>query len=300
MDALQHFSIILGTFFLAGIVRGIIGLGLPTVAVGLLGLVMAPMEAAAILIVPSLVTNVWQLAAGPNLKKIVRRLWLMLIGICIGTALGAWILSGFDLRHASAALGAALVLYALVGLASLRLSVSAGVDAWLSPLIGAATGVTTAATGVFVIPAVPYLQALDLNKEDMVQAMGRAFTVSTVALAMTLLKDPAFRPAVAGASFVALPPALAGMFLGQWIRTRVSAATFRRCFFCRPDRTGRPSGAALNWIRMKNDAVRPSVFNRRRHGLPTPAPATMCAVFHSWCACDIANNLICTNSIYWI
>lgn len=231
MDALQHFAIILGTFFLAGIVKGIIGLGLPTVAVGLLGLVMAPMEAAAILIVPSLVTNVWQLAAGPNLKKIVRRLWLMLIGICVGTALGAWILSGFDLRHASAALGAALVLYALVGLASLRLSVSAGVDAWLSPLIGAATGVTTAATGVFVIPAVPYLQALDLNKEDMVQAMGLAFTVSTVALAMTLLKDPAFRLAVTGVSFVALAPALAGMFLGQWIRTRVSAETFRRCFF---------------------------------------------------------------------
>lgn len=231
MDALQHLAIILCTFFIAGIVKGVIGLGLPTVAVGLLGLVMAPMEAASILIVPSLVTNAWQLAAGPNLKNIVRRLWPMLIGICVGTVLGAWILSGLDLRHASAALGAALVLYALVGLASLRLAVSAGVDAWLSPLIGAATGVTTAATGVFVIPAVPYLQALDLNKEDMVQAMGLAFTVSTVALAATLLKDPAFRPTFAGASFLALPPALAGMFLGQWIRTRVSAATFRRCFF---------------------------------------------------------------------
>ena len=47
-------------------VKGAIGLGLPTVAMGLLGSVMPPAEAAALLLVPSLVTNVWQLLAGPR------------------------------------------------------------------------------------------------------------------------------------------------------------------------------------------------------------------------------------------
>lgn len=230
-DALQHFAIISSTFLLAGIVKGVIGLGLPTVAVGLLGLVMTPMKAASLLIVPSLVTNVWQLAAGPNLKKLVQRVWPMLIGICFGTWAGAGILSGIDRGKATMALGIALLLYACLGLVSFRPSISARAELWLSPLIGTATGLTTAATGVFVIPAVPYLQALNLDKEDMVQAMGLAFTISTLALAVALVQESALRPAVAGSSFLVLFPALGGMFFGQWIRGRVSPSAFRICFF---------------------------------------------------------------------
>src|SRR3954454_302355 len=72
-------------FVLAGFVKGVVGLGLPTVAVGLLGIVMAPREAAALLVLPSLVTNVWQLAAGPAIGPLVRRLWPMLVAIVLGT-----------------------------------------------------------------------------------------------------------------------------------------------------------------------------------------------------------------------
>ena len=69
-----------------------IGLGLPTVAIGLLGLLMTPAQAAAILVVPSLVTNIWQFAVGGDLLALVRRMWPMLAGICLGTFLGAALL----------------------------------------------------------------------------------------------------------------------------------------------------------------------------------------------------------------
>ncbi len=219
------------TFLLAGVVKGVIGLGLPTVAMGLLGSVMAPAEAAALLVVPSLVTNIWQLAAGPRLLPLVRRLWSMLLGICIGTFAGAGLLLGGPAGGATAALRAALVFYALIGLILLQLHVSSRLEAWLSPVIGALTGLVTAATGVFVIPAVPYLQALDLDRDDLVQALGLSFTVSTLALAAGLTHQGVLQTGLAGASLLALAPALAGMLLGQWIRTRVSPAQFRRCFF---------------------------------------------------------------------
>ena len=54
--------LVIATFMLAGTVKGVIGLGLPTVAMGLLGLAMLPAQAAALLIIPSTVTNLWQLA----------------------------------------------------------------------------------------------------------------------------------------------------------------------------------------------------------------------------------------------
>jgi uncharacterized membrane protein YfcA len=218
-------------FLLAGFVKGVIGLGLPTVAVGLLGLLMPPVEAAALLIVPSLITNVWQLAAGPDLRPLLRRLWPLLAGICLGTWAGAGLLAYAGGPAASAALGAALIAYAVAGLASAQVRVPARAETWLSPLVGAATGAVTAATGVFVVPAVPYLQALGLARDALVQALGLAFTVSTVALAAALMRHGAFQPTAAGSSLLALLPALAGMFLGTRVRGKIRPETFRRCFF---------------------------------------------------------------------
>ena len=82
-----------------------------------------------------------------------------------------------------------------------------------------------------MIPSAPYLQAIGLEKDDLVQALGLSFTVSTLALAATLVQVGALQTSVAGASLLALAPALIGMALGQWVRARVRPETFRICFF---------------------------------------------------------------------
>jgi uncharacterized protein len=219
-------TIVLLTFLLAGFVKGVIGLGLPTVAMGLLGLAMAPAQAAALLIVPSFVTNVWQLAAGPQLRALWRRLWPMMAGICLGTWAGAGLLAADSGGTATLALGLALAAYAALGLATVRLPYPGRAEWWLSPLTGAVTGLLTAATGVFVIPAVPYLQALRLEKDELVQALGLSFTVSTLALAADLVRGGALA-ASAGASLLALVPAVGGMLIGQRLRARVEPKRFR-------------------------------------------------------------------------
>ncbi|QCI63789.1 sulfite exporter TauE/SafE family protein [Phreatobacter stygius] len=218
------------TFFLAGIVKGVTGMGLPTVAMGVLATVMPPVGAASLLIVPSFVTNVWQLLAGPSFAALSSRLWLMMAGITAGTIAGSWLLTNDSGGWTTPALGAALMIYAGMSLMAWQLTVPARLEPRLSPFIGLATGVVTGGTGVFVIPAVPYLQALGLGKEDLIQALGLSFTVSTIALAIGLAGGGAFRFDSIGASVLAVAPALAGMGLGQWVRRRVSPATFRRWF----------------------------------------------------------------------
>jgi uncharacterized membrane protein YfcA len=224
-------AFIFAVFVLGGFVKGVVGLGLPTVTIGLLSLVMAPAEAAALLVVPSLVTNVWQFAFGPQLVALLKRLATVCIGICAGVWLGAGMLTGASSKTAVMLLGVALVLYAISGLLSVRFRVSSRAEPWLAPAIGVATGLVTAATGVFVIPLVPYLQALGLEKDDLVQALGISFTVATLALALALAKDGMLSLSVAGTSLFALVPALLGMWIGQHIRSRIQAATFRRWFF---------------------------------------------------------------------
>jgi uncharacterized protein len=218
------------TFVLAGFVKGVIGLGLPTVAMGLLAVVMTPAQAAALLVAPSFLTNVWQ-AMGPELAPLTRRLWPMLLGICVGVWAGGGLLTADGGAQASIGLGAVLALYGLLGLTSVEFSVSTRLEPWLSPLIGAITGVVTAATGVYMIPSAPYLQAIGLKKDALVQALGLSFTVSTLALAASLVRDGALQISVAGVSLLALAPALLGMVLGQSVRARVRPETFRVCFF---------------------------------------------------------------------
>ncbi|MBM3508952.1 MAG: sulfite exporter TauE/SafE family protein [Alphaproteobacteria bacterium] len=224
-------AFIAGAFVLAGLVKGTVGLGLPTVAIGLLAVVMPPAEAAAILILPSLATNIWQMAAGPHLRSLVRRLWPAIMGVAIGTLAGTGWLAGADPRYARALLGLALVIYAASGLWSLRLTVTAAAERWAGPVVGTLTGLVTAATGIFAIPAVPYLQAIGLEKEELIQALGLSFTVSTAALAVNLALSSTFTWSLGPSVAIALVAAFAGMGLGQALRTRLEPATFRVLFF---------------------------------------------------------------------
>ncbi|WP_228743014.1 sulfite exporter TauE/SafE family protein, partial [Klebsiella quasipneumoniae] len=102
-----HTLCLLLIFIAAGLVKGVTGMGLPTVAMGLLGLLMPPPAAAALLVLPSLLTNLWQLLAGPALAQIVRRLWLMMTGMIIGTLAGSSLLIHLNPRWSALALGAA-------------------------------------------------------------------------------------------------------------------------------------------------------------------------------------------------
>jgi hypothetical protein len=81
-------------YVLAGSVKGAIGLGLPTVSMGLLGIWLPVEQAAAILILPAFLTNVWQSLAGGALISLLSRLWPMLICLVVGTLLTAGIMTG--------------------------------------------------------------------------------------------------------------------------------------------------------------------------------------------------------------
>jgi uncharacterized membrane protein YfcA len=217
-------------FLLAGTVKGAIGLGLPTVSMGLLSLLMPPGQAAALLLVPSLVTNLWQLFTGPNLRGLLRRLWLMMLCSQVGTRLTTPLLTSKG-QLVPLLLGMSLTLYALLGCCRFEWRIPAGAEKWLGPMMGGLTGLLTGASGVFVIPAVPYLNGLGLARDDLIQALGLSFTVSTFALAAGLGWQQALPIALIGTSLSALLPALAGMWLGSILRQRCSPGLFRRGFF---------------------------------------------------------------------
>ena len=231
MGDLPLIGLVVVAYVLAGSVKGVIGMGLPTVALALLASVMTPAQAAAILIAPSIVTNLWQMLAGPYLLAVIARLAPMLAGLCVGAWAGAGILTGGNSRQAALGLGLALIAYAALGLSRITFSIPRRLEIFIGPLVGLATRLIMAATGVFVIPALPYMQAIGLEKDELVQALGLHFTVSTLALAGVLWSGNVFDAQIATLSLIAIVPALIGMIAGQRIRRYLSIATFRFCLF---------------------------------------------------------------------
>jgi uncharacterized membrane protein YfcA len=231
MHSPEYVAIVAGVIFvLAGFVKGTIGMGLPTVAMALLAQAMPPAQAAGLLLVPSLATNVWQAVAGRNLGALARRLRPAMIGIGLGTGAGAAFLPR-DEALASLTLGIVLVAYAVLSLARVDVAVPRVWERRLSAAIGAVTGVITAETGVFVVPAVPYLAALGLARDELMQALGLCFTAATLALGASLFFEGELHRSEALGSSLALLPTFLGMLLGQGLRSRIAPRTFRLCFF---------------------------------------------------------------------
>jgi uncharacterized membrane protein YfcA len=215
-------------FLLAGAVKGVIGLGLPTVAIGLLALVMPPAEAATLLILPGVLTNIAQ-SLGPHLRPLLRRFAFMLLALVPGTFAGSTVIAAG--AAALPVLGAALLVYAAWGLATPHFRLSRRWERATALPAGLACGLMTGATGVSVIPAGPWLASLGLTREELVQALGLTFLVSTLALAAALAWQGVATPGLALGSALAVIPALAGQRLGSLLRHRIPPLLFRRLFF---------------------------------------------------------------------
>ena len=113
---------------------------------------MPPAHALAIVIVPAIVTNIWQTFGGPYLRDIIRRLWPLMVGTVAGIWLNAGMLTGPYARYGTIVLGVLLVIYAIIGLSKFSFNVAPPNEKWIGGIVGLITGVVSAATGVQVIP----------------------------------------------------------------------------------------------------------------------------------------------------
>ena len=227
----ESIAIVTAVFLIAGLVKGIVGMGLPTVSLGLLALAFGAKEAIALMLVPSLMTNIWQGVVGGYFMVLLKRLWSLLAMVCIGVWFGAGLLERADAAYISGGLGLILVVYAAISLMTPQVGSPGHRETWLSPVMGGVNGILTGLTGTFVIPGVPYLQALGLDRIALVQAMGILFTTSTIALAVSLSGHDLLPRDLGLLSAIALAPALAGMAGGQWVRHRISEALFRTILY---------------------------------------------------------------------
>ena len=218
-------------FFVAGTIKGLIGFGLPTVSIAILAAFLGLIEAMTLMLLPSLITNLLQGLAGKYLIRLIRRYWSMFIFGAVVTWLSSSLLSTGHAATFAVILGVVLTLYGLSSLYSLQLPSPGSRERWISPLVGMVSGGITGITGIFLVPAVGYLQALRMERDELIQAIGLWVTIATLSLAFSLKNHNLFSNELGLLSLTAVLPALLGMWVGRILRPRLSESAFRHLFF---------------------------------------------------------------------
>ena len=222
---------IFSAILLAGLLKGTIGVGFQTVGIAFLTIITNLPNAIALLLIPSLVTNIWQAGVGGKLIIILIRLWPLIITASMMVWFGSIALTSVSLSYLSALLGFLLIIYSTFSLFGLRLEIKTKNERWLAPFIGLINGVLTGMTGIFVVPCVFYFQAIGFRKDTLIQSMGVLFTALTLMLIVSLKTQDILTLELSGWSAFAIFPAIIGVLIGQLIRKRIPEDVFKKIFF---------------------------------------------------------------------
>ncbi len=218
-------------FFIAGIVKGLVGVGLPTITLALTSFVLPLSDMIALIALPTVITNIWQASVGGQFKKIVRRQWPLILPMMVTLLLTMWAIGRTTPQWAFLVLATILVIYGGLGLLRIRLHIHADLEKPLAPIIGLISGVVAGLIGVPVVPLMPYMQALDVKPAELVQGLGVIVTVASLTLTASLLRYGLLDHRHVILSTVAIVPAVAGQMVGTRIRQRLSIEQFRLVVF---------------------------------------------------------------------
>jgi hypothetical protein len=221
-------AIAVGAFLAAGTVKGVLGVGLPMIAVPLIASATSPAQAIALASVPVVVSNAWQAFHGGHTGACIRRFWPMLTAVVIGALIGVQILATFDQQIVSGLLGVVLVVFTSLQALPRTLVLGPGGERWLGPPLGFLGGVLGGMSSLFGPLLILYLVALRLPKDVFVAAVALLFFVGSLPLFLGLVAHGILNPHQILLSALSALPVIAGLVIGRRLRTRVSQPLFEK------------------------------------------------------------------------
>ena len=215
-------------FIAAGIVKGVLGIGLPLVSLPLLAGTVGPITAMALLVVPTFAVNIWQAVQSGYLSGALRRFWTaypLLIG---GVVFGVTLLTRMDTGVLTAVVGVLVILVSISQLFPLRLHVPERAEPWATPVVGLSSGLLGGLSSFLGPVMVMYLVALRVTKDQFVGAIAIFYVIASVPFFGGLAVSGRLGHEELIASALASLMILLGVLVGQRLRRRASPELFRR------------------------------------------------------------------------
>ena len=183
--SLFQIVIILVTYLFASSVKGVTGLGFSTVCLPFLALTVGLKAALPLLIIPSLLSNIIIMKEVGSFQATLYRFRPMLLATSLGVIFGLTLLSVIDGNLAGAVLGLILILWCMFSYIAPDFKLPEPKERQFGILSGLSTGFINGLTGSQVMPCVPYLMALKLDRNVFIQATNTSVSYTHLTLPTT-------------------------------------------------------------------------------------------------------------------
>ena len=213
------------TFIVSGIIKGFLGLGLPSTAMGLLTLVIEPIHAISVMVAPILFSNIFQYARSSHQYKTYIELRVFALSIIVSIFVTSLFITAYPKSLLTIAIGFSMVVFSLNQWFGFKIKI--GPSYSFQVLIGTLSGVLGGLSSIWSPPVAMYLIARDYAKEDFISATGFLFMVGGIPLGLGLYFAGALTFAISIQSFAALIFVLIGFRIGEYLRSFVNQQTFR-------------------------------------------------------------------------
>jgi uncharacterized protein len=217
-------------FLLAGFVKGTSGVGLPAISIALLTMFIGIKAAVALVVMPGLLTNLWQLFGKIKIIKIIIRMWPLLVFLFIFSFLGAGILVN-NSEMLTLLLGFLLTFYALLSIiVSKIINIPIKYEKIIGAIVGALSGFFGGSTGTFIFPLALYVYSLKMPRDEFLQTIALVLVSASLFLGLALTGNNLWTIELFLYSLYATIPSFFGMYLGRILQIKIDENIFRKLF----------------------------------------------------------------------
>lgn len=227
----QFLLLILTAFFISAFLKGLTGVGFSTICLGLLAIFMDLKTAIPLVFLPSLFSNIMVMIQAGHFIATFKRFWLLYLSAIPGLLLGVWLLGHDNNTIPKAVLGITMIIYGAWSLRGRRFQLNQSQERRFRSPIGFISGIINGMTGSQIMPIMPYLLSLNIDRRLFIQAINGAFTLNTLIMMLLLGKMGLMTTTTLSVSAIGIIPVISGIFFGGRIMRKVSDEYFRRLAF---------------------------------------------------------------------
>ncbi|MCP3926211.1 MAG: sulfite exporter TauE/SafE family protein [Desulfobacterales bacterium] len=224
----QTIILAFSAFLIASFLKGLTGLGFSTLCLGFLSIFMDLKVAIPLVFLPSLSSNIMVMIEAGRFFEAFKRFWPLYLGALPGLLLGIWILGTTQNQSPKVILGTVMLIYGIWALKNKLLQLSKSKERRLMAPIGLLSGLVNGVTGSQIMPIMPYLLSVKMDRDLFVQTINSSFTFSTIIMIIGLGKLGLVTTSIISISAMGILPVAVGIFFGGQLRKRVADETYRK------------------------------------------------------------------------
>lgn len=217
-------------FLAGGMVKGLIGVGLPTVTLTLLSFVFDIKDSISIILIPVILTNLYQMLDGNYLKEIIGEVKFFLIGSFLFIFPGFYFLTILKSDTILAILALLLIINSFMSLMKYEIKLKNYKSKAIQLGIGSLTGITTGVTSIYTMPFIFLIQSLNYSKNKVIQLMGLSFFIFACMQLILFSSHGMLDFDKLSISLLACLPILVGVYFGTALRKKISETLFKTLF----------------------------------------------------------------------